>query len=113
MAELASSTWLQNFVGQASSNGPATNRIVDSTKLSGKYDFTLKFDNRANMAVAIGAGARADSLAAEGSAAALGSGLPNIFTAIERQLGLKLVKANGFKLDSIVIDDVAKVPIEN
>jgi len=39
-----------------------------------------------------------------------GSGLSNIFVALEKQLGLKLVKTRDIALDVIVIDRVDKVP---
>jgi len=39
--------------------------------------------------------------------------LPNIFKAVEQQLGLRLVKINGIPLDAIVVDHIEKVPIEN
>jgi uncharacterized protein (TIGR03435 family) len=43
----------------------------------------------------------------------LGSGLPDIFVAIEKQLGLKLVKTKDIPLEVIVVDHVDKVPTGN
>ena len=40
-------------------------------------------------------------------------GLPNIFVAIQKQLGLRLDKAADIPLDMIVVDSVDKVPTEN
>jgi uncharacterized protein (TIGR03435 family) len=42
-----------------------------------------------------------------------GGGLPTIFTAVEKQLGLRLEKVKDVPLDVIVIDHVDKVPTEN
>lgn len=41
------------------------------------------------------------------------SGLPNIFKAVEQQLGLKLVKMKDIPLDTIVIDRVERIPAGN
>jgi len=42
-----------------------------------------------------------------------GSGLPNIFKALEQQLGLKLVKAKDIPLDTIVVDQAERIPAGN
>ena len=42
-----------------------------------------------------------------------GNGLPNLFTALEKQLGLKLVKTKDIPVDVIVIDRVEKIPVAN
>jgi uncharacterized protein (TIGR03435 family) len=89
-------------------------RVIDRTGLTGKYDFTLEFSCEgcgslgANMAMANGAAA--SSPAGDTSP---GSGLPNIFVALEKQIGLKLVKAKAILLDVIVVDRVEKVPVGN
>jgi uncharacterized protein (TIGR03435 family) len=38
---------------------------------------------------------------------------PNIFTALEKQLGLKLEKAQDVPVDMIVVEQVEKTPTEN
>jgi uncharacterized protein (TIGR03435 family) len=89
-------------------------RIVDKTGLNGTYDFTLEFSCEgciglgANMAMANGAAATA-----QGTADTVGSGLPNIFVALEKQIGLRLVKTKDIPLDVIVVDHVEKVPTGN
>ena len=40
-------------------------------------------------------------------------GLPNIFTAIQKQLGLRLNKTADVPMDVIVVESVDKVPTEN
>jgi len=70
--------------------------VYDKTGLVERYDFTLKYT--ADRAASAGPGA--DSPAPPDEA-------PPITTAIEEQLGLKLVSAKG-PMDSIVIDHVEK-----
>jgi uncharacterized protein (TIGR03435 family) len=89
-------------------------RIVDKTGLAGKYDFTLEFSCEscrglgANIAMANGA---APDLPAD--ADTVGGGPPNIFLALEKQIGLKLVKSKDIPLDVVVVDHVDKVPTGN
>jgi uncharacterized protein (TIGR03435 family) len=89
-------------------------RVIDKTGLTGKYDFTIEFSCEgcrglgANMAMANGA---ADSSPA--ADATFGSDLPNILVALEKQIGLKLVKTKAIPLDVIVVDHVEKVPTGN
>jgi uncharacterized protein (TIGR03435 family) len=83
-------------------------RVIDKTGLTGTYDFTLEFNCDGCRGMA--ANAQLDSPSAIEPAS---SGLPTIFVALEKQLGLKLVKTKGVPLDVIVIDRVDKIPIEN
>jgi uncharacterized protein (TIGR03435 family) len=64
-------------------------RVLDRTGLTGKYDFTLEYS--------------------DGSADAFG---PSIFSALEKQLGLRLDKI-GVPQDVIVIDRINRTPLEN
>ena len=73
--------------------------VVDKTNLTGKYDFDLKWTPDGQMA---GAGAGPDA----GEAAA-----PSIFTALQEQLGLKLVPSKG-SVQTLAIDHV-EMPTEN
>jgi len=83
-------------------------RVVDKTGLAGKYDFTLRFScDACQFAVANGA------MAAPPKPGDPSSELPNIFVALQRQLGLKLVKVKGIPLDVIVVDHVDKAPTAN
>src|SRR5262249_7588555 len=103
--------YLRSFIHQ--STGTETNHILDKTGLAGKYDFTLKFDARPVDSTIIGApGIRAGETSSAGSASDP-SGLPGPFIALERQLGLKLIKVKGFQLDTIVIDHIEPTPTEN
>jgi bla regulator protein blaR1 len=73
--------------------------IVNKTGLDGRYDFTLKWTNQ-QTASAPGA-----------DSAETDSGAPSIFTALEEQLGLKLVPAKGM-VEVVVIDHIER-PSEN
>jgi bla regulator protein blaR1 len=92
-----------SFLAQALSN-IVVRPVLDQTGLTGKYDFELKWSpdqSSPNSAVGepLPVGAAGDS------------NLPNIFTALEEQLGLKLESAKG-PVEVIVIDRVEK-PGEN
>lgn len=111
---------LGNMVSRALGNDPnaAQPRVTDKTGLTAKYDFAIEFDcqgcvslsaaMRANMPLLAGRGG--DELQATQSSADPGSGLPNVFNALEKQLGLKLMKAKDVPLDVVVIDHAEKVP---
>ena len=73
--------------------------FVDKTGLSGKYDFSLEWtpDDMAASPLA----------SANGTQPVVGDSAPSIFTAIQEQLGLKLVPVHG-QLDRIVIDSINK-----
>jgi hypothetical protein len=89
-------------------------RVIDKMGLTGKYDFTLEFACQgcrglgANMAMANGVAADSPASAESG-----GSGLPNVFVAVEKQIGLKLVKTKDLPLEVIVVDRVGRVPTGN
>ena len=69
---------------------PVERPIIDRTGLGGTYDIALKF-------------ATADDP---------DSNLPDIFTAVQEQLGLKLVPQK-VPVEILVIDHVDKIPTEN
>jgi len=81
-------------------------RTVDKTGLTGKYDFTLAYSNMGLT------GPMGRSLSATPGEADLPDSAPDLFTALEKQLGLKLEKSKT-QLDMIVIDHMDKQPTEN
>jgi uncharacterized protein (TIGR03435 family) len=88
-------------------------RVTDKTGLTGKYDFILEFACEGCRGLGANLptfGGRADPPPAteppEG-------GLPGIFSALEKQLGLRLQKTREVPLDVIVVDRVDKVPTGN
>ena len=105
---------LKMFIDQFS--GQTRTHIVDKTGLSGKYDFTLKFDARADTVgspVRVGAAVSAQAAPEEGSGSHAEGNLPTLFKAVEQQLGLRLIRTTGVSLDSLVIDQIETVPTEN
>jgi uncharacterized protein (TIGR03435 family) len=85
-------------------------RVIDKTGLSGKYDFTLEFSCE-------GCRGLGSNLPLPGSDSTSASepwgGLPTIFAALEKQLGLRLEKTPAIPLDVIVVDRVDKAPTDN
>jgi uncharacterized protein (TIGR03435 family) len=75
--------------------------LVDETGLTGKYDFKLVYSSESLIA-----------LIAPGQAREPTDAAPDIFTALEKQLGLKLEKRRT-QLDVLVIDHLDKRPTED
>jgi uncharacterized protein (TIGR03435 family) len=70
--------------------------LVDRTGLSGKFNFTLEFGQ----------------LAPPHAPHESGEGL-TLFTAMEKQLGLKVERGKKAPMDSIVVDKAEKIPTDN
>jgi uncharacterized protein (TIGR03435 family) len=70
--------------------------VVDGTGLAGKYDYTFEFERPQGAAPPAEAGAAP----------------PNIFTAVQEQLGLKLEEKK-LPFNVLVVDRAEKVPAEN
>jgi len=84
-------------------------RVIDRTGLTGIYDFTLDYECLACQ------GARAN-VVGEGRGtpeASEPARFPSLFTALEKQLGLKLEKAQDVPVDVSVIETVDKIPTAN
>jgi uncharacterized protein (TIGR03435 family) len=88
-------------------------RVVDRTGLTGIYDFTLEFAGTMPLPPGTTAPAPPADDAGMPAASDPGEGLPNIFTAVEKQLGLKLVKVKDVPVDVLNVDNADKVPTEN
>jgi uncharacterized protein (TIGR03435 family) len=83
--------WLSVRVGR---------KVVDKTGLEGKYDFTMKYDERRQALVA--------TLPADGAPPALSdSSGPSIFTALHDQLGLQLESQKG-PVETLIIESAEK-----
>jgi uncharacterized protein (TIGR03435 family) len=76
-------------------------RLVDATGLKGPYDFTMEYDVESFVAL-LGATPidRPDNTA------------PDIFTTLEKQLGLKMEKGRT-QIDVVAIDHIDRQPTEN
>jgi uncharacterized protein (TIGR03435 family) len=83
-------------------SGQVEGQVSDATGLKGRYDITLNWarDPVRPVAAEEPAGATGDN-----------SG-PNLFAALEQQLGLKLVQKKGL-VEVLVIDHMEKTPVEN
>jgi uncharacterized protein (TIGR03435 family) len=108
-------TRIQVYFG--SITGPNTwapARVVDKTGLTGLYDFKLE------LAGALGIGAAFQPQQTVGASAGPGGmidiqdpgGGPDLFTALEKQLGLTLTKSKT-AFDVLVVDKASRVPTEN
>jgi uncharacterized protein (TIGR03435 family) len=82
-------------------------RIVDKTGLTGPYDFNLEFSN-AGLPGPMGRGITAPAPGETDES----DPAPNLFNALEKQLGLKLEKSKT-QLDVLVVDHMDKQPVEN
>ena len=87
-----------NSQGKGARDGFPQPRVVDKTGLTGTYTFILEYSDQG--------AANLRSTLPDG-------GLPNIFTAIQKQLGLRLNKTADVPMDVIVVESVDKVPTEN
>lgn len=87
-----------------------TQQITDKTGLAGTYDFKLVYST-ADLPGGLGV-TRSPVTSAAGPIDNLSDPTPDLFTALEKQLGLKLTKGKA-PLEVIVIDHIEKVPTEN
>lgn len=88
-------------------------RVLDRTGLAGTYDFTLTFSCEGCQ---FGETNRGNTNGASGpppTPTDSPSGVPDIFVAIQKELGLKLVKTKDVPVDIIVVDRVDKIPTAN
>jgi uncharacterized protein (TIGR03435 family) len=89
--------------------------VVEETGLKGRFDFTLEFAGSPMPSPALAAalaGQQGDEPALAANIAAAPVSGPNIFRALEQQLGLKLEKDKR-TVDFVIIDHADKVPTEN
>jgi uncharacterized protein (TIGR03435 family) len=83
-------------------------RVVDKTALTGKYDYYLQFAQQQN---ADGAPAWLGVSGAD-FLDSIGEPVPELITAVDRQLGLRLTK-NTLSMDVLIVDHVDKIPTED
>jgi uncharacterized protein (TIGR03435 family) len=99
-------------------------RVRDKTGLTGTFDFRLEYScadsclppllrARFPRVAPQSPEAEAPGRPADAAPERPGARLPDIFGAVEEQLGLKLVKVKPVPVDVIVVDHVDKAPTEN
>jgi uncharacterized protein (TIGR03435 family) len=106
------SEFVQGLEGQVTPDGDRSHYVIviDKTGMTARYDFKLKYEQSVD-AIKVGPGVQA-ALPAEDPLGP-GSGLPNIFKALEQQLGLKLLKSKDVPMDTIVVDQAERAPVGN
>ena len=112
MAQLAASLGAMVMESNGEQLGTTKPRVVDRTGLTGIYEFRLEFagidifpPSLMSTIAAPGTGATAVPVAPEPGEAG-----PTIFTALEKQLGLKLQKIKNVPVNVLVVDHIDKVP---
>lgn len=100
-------------MGKSLDDGFFQPRIVDKTGLAGKYTFILEFDCPACVPLTPIVPANPDGRNSSASIANDSRGFPNIFVAVQKELGLKLVKAADVPIEVVVIDALDKIPTGN
>ena len=87
--------------------------VVDMTELKGNYDFTLYFAPEGLAGMRLPAGLPPPPVVEPPAAnAPEAQSSPNLFTALQEQLGLKLEQRKG-PVELLVIDHLEKTPVEN
>jgi len=81
--------------------------VIDSTGLTGAYDFSLSFSKKNVLRTAAAAPSGDDGLASDPT------GGISLFDAVQKQLGLKLEKRDKVPQPVLVIDHVEQKPTEN
>jgi uncharacterized protein (TIGR03435 family) len=92
--------------------------VIDSSGLTGGYDFSLSFSKAILLRAPSAGPAPASAVGVSGSAEAsdpggTGAGPISLFDALEKQLGLKLEKRDKVDMPTLVIDHVEQNPTDN
>ena len=122
MTEFATSLGAMVNESNGAENAPIP-RVVDKTGLTGVYEFTLGFAGKVILPPAMAAimdslRAAAEShlpgpVRSESTATEPAEVGPNLFTALEKQLGLRLEKTKTGPVDIVTVDHLDRVPTEN
>lgn len=91
----------------------APGRVVDQTGLPAKYDFKVFYSGAGQIGDVLRPQATSVPASQESMLAIQDpAGGPDLFTALEKQLGLKLTKGKSV-LEVLVIDRIERIPVEN
>jgi uncharacterized protein (TIGR03435 family) len=99
--------------GKSVNGGFLQPRVVDKTGLKGRYSFILAYSGRALPPWPPPAPGNSTADRSAPVASDPSGGGPDIFTAIQKQLGLRLNKTADVPLDYIVIESVERMPTPN
>ncbi len=114
MGQLVADLPMMLRLAQGTDPAEKQSRVVDKTGLMGNYDFVLEFRcARCNSAATAGDSTAERSPALAPSEPFGESGMPDIFVALQEQLGLRLVKVRDVQVDVLVIDHVDRLPGKN
>lgn len=94
------------LAGVLSAGADRTNHVLDKTGLTGLYDITLAF-HADSQAIKFGPNVQA---ARGGQVEGEPDGAPDIIKAVEKQLGLRMVKTQDILLDTIIVNKAQRVP---
>jgi uncharacterized protein (TIGR03435 family) len=97
------------LAGVLSVGADRTNHVLDKTGLTGLYDMTLAF-HADSQAIKFGPNVQA---ARGGQVEGEPDGASDIVKAVEKQLGLKMVKTKDILLDTIIVDKARRIPAGN
>jgi uncharacterized protein (TIGR03435 family) len=81
--------------------------VIDTTGLTGGYDFTLSFSKRRDLRNAAAAPTSDDNIPSDPS-----NGI-SLYDAVKQQLGLKLIKKDKQPIPTLAIDHIDEKPTEN
>ncbi|HXE08728.1 MAG TPA: TIGR03435 family protein [Acidobacteriaceae bacterium] len=89
--------------------------VIDSSGLTGGYDFTLSFSKKQNLRDVAASPAASPAASTDGAASDPGTGAVaiSLFDAIQKQLGLKLEKKDSVPVATLVIDHIEQNPTDN
>jgi len=115
MADLARQLgpWIGTSQGKSLDDGFFQPRVVDKTGLNGKYTFILEYACNACAPPPAKPSAYPDGSDGAASTTSEPGTFPDIFLAIQKQLGLKLVRGTDVPMKVVVVDALDKTPTEN
>jgi uncharacterized protein (TIGR03435 family) len=99
--------------GKSLDDGFFQPRVVDKTGLAGKYTFILEYDCPACVPLTPTVSANPDGNNSLAPVVNEPGGFPDIFVAVQRELGLKLIKTADVAMDVIVVEALNKTPTGN
>jgi uncharacterized protein (TIGR03435 family) len=100
-------------LGKSLDDGFLEPRIIDKTGLTGNYTFILEYDCPACAPPVSTLSTNQDAGIGQAAGTNEWGGFPDIFGAVQKQLGLRLNKTGDVQVDVIVVDIIDKVPAVN